>query len=582
MIRVKLPDGSFAQFPDGTPPEVMTQAIQAKFGAPTQAGNGGVAASDPSITTGLAIPGTTPTRGYQNEVPSSERFGLSQSDTLNPFPAVNAFGNSLAAKVPILGPTLQSMGENFDASVDNAIYRPLTGNPGVTTPQDVRATNERQSAANPQAKVAGELTGAVAPYLLASRIPGAARLLGMEGPVLQRILATFGSQELIGTLDNAAHGQQLPEAAANALVPSLVSAPFGIFGRRTGGAAPVSERDRLVQALEGEGVPLTAGQRTGNKTLQYAESELGGGAATAFEDRQKAAFTRAALERAGVNTDRATPEVMDSAYRTLGNYFDRLAALTDVPLDAQLQNDMLDAVSRYQNVAGTPARAPEFLMNRVAELSAQNGGVLRGEAYQNIRSEMGEMLKSADGPTTQVLVDLREALDDAVERNMSPQLLEAWQVVRSRYRNLVDITDAVTRSAENATGVISPANLRGALTRSNRRGYARGAGDLSELARSGEAAMSPLPQSGTAPRTSVRNLASTPGALVAALAGHDVGGLAGGLAAGSAAWLAPYLMGRGALSGAGRDALSGRGALAASQRRPEIAAIARGLIEYAR
>lgn len=37
MIEVDLPDGSIAEFPDGTPPEVMKQALQKRFGAPQQA-----------------------------------------------------------------------------------------------------------------------------------------------------------------------------------------------------------------------------------------------------------------------------------------------------------------------------------------------------------------------------------------------------------------------------------------------------------------------------------------------------------------------------------------------------------------
>jgi hypothetical protein len=37
MIEVDLPDGSVAEFPDGTPPDVMKRALQKRFGAPQQA-----------------------------------------------------------------------------------------------------------------------------------------------------------------------------------------------------------------------------------------------------------------------------------------------------------------------------------------------------------------------------------------------------------------------------------------------------------------------------------------------------------------------------------------------------------------
>src|SRR5688500_9818024 len=34
MIEVELPDGSIAEFHDGTPPEAMTQALRKRFGTP--------------------------------------------------------------------------------------------------------------------------------------------------------------------------------------------------------------------------------------------------------------------------------------------------------------------------------------------------------------------------------------------------------------------------------------------------------------------------------------------------------------------------------------------------------------------
>ena len=37
MIEVELPDGSIAEFPDGTAPDVMKDALQKKFGGPKTA-----------------------------------------------------------------------------------------------------------------------------------------------------------------------------------------------------------------------------------------------------------------------------------------------------------------------------------------------------------------------------------------------------------------------------------------------------------------------------------------------------------------------------------------------------------------
>lgn len=538
--------------------------------------NGREIISDADPRAGLPIPGTV-SEGEASgaidpyTVKPSQHFGFSSSDNPDPLAALSTFGTEFAGHVPIAGPTLRNMGENVDAWVDNNVYRPMSGHPGTTTPQDVAATNERRADANPELTTAASIAAPVASYVMASRIPGVAKALGLEGSMASRFGWGIPSSYAINTADEIAHGKDPKDAVVNALLPTAIGAPFFAFGGKgtSGGGGP---REDAVEVMRQEGVPLTAGQKTGNRTTQYAESEIGGTATEAAMDKQREAYTQAALKRAGVDATRATPDVMDAAFSKLGDHFDNLAANTSVPLDIRLQNDLLSVVDDYHNTVATPAPIVERMVNRVGELAAKNGGTLKGESYQSIRSELGSYIKRSSGETQQYLRDLQEALDDAVERQLSPDLLKAWQVTRTRYKNLLDIEDAVSRAGPDAAlGLVSPANLAGSLRRGNRRAYVRGKGDLNSLARAGVATMTPLPQSGTAPRQAVRNLMMGPTSFAGALAGHDTAGLPGAIAGGAAGMLAPWLLGRGMLSKPGNAFLSG-------ETSPAIGIVARALL----
>jgi hypothetical protein len=351
-----------------------------------------------------------------------------------------------------------------------------------------------------------------------------------------------------------------------------------------------AERQRLLGVLDDEGVDLTAGQRTGREGLKYAEAELGGGRANQVAERQGEQFTGAALRRAGIDATRATPEVIDDAFTRLGNQFDDLASRTNVPLDRQLQDDLLDAVVDYQSMAAEVRPVAEQIVNRISELANQNNGTLAGAAYQDVRSRISKILRSqgADPALKEVAGSIGEALDDAVERTLSGQLLDTWRTTRTQYRNLKTIEQAATAAGEKtAEGLLSPSQLRTAtVQKQGRTNYARGRGDFADLARAGEATMKPLPQSGSAPRLMVRTAGATAptilGTILGGASGVPGGQVIGGLL-GSAvpfiegrvlmsrpvqAWLANQAAGRSALSTAQRAAipLLGVGAGAAAGR----------------
>lgn len=505
-------------------------------------------ATDPYFQ-GLDIPGVSPPGDTPQE--PTRTFGLSQALNPNPLPAIAAFSDRMFGSIPIAGPYLQQQRDNLNAGIYGG------------TPEQARADIEKTVAANPEAAMAGTAAGTVAPYAAAAEVPLLAGALGFEGPLLSRGVMTGLSQYAINTGDNMAHGQPVEEASKNAVLPSAAAVPLSVFGRASRGETP---RTEAVRTLHNYGVPVTGGQARGSRAMMMAESQFGGTAAQGFRDRQLGAFTKAALRTAGVNADRASPEIMDKAFDEIGSRFNSLASMTNVKVDQHVQNGLLNAVTGFQDIKGESRPILDNLLNRVGQLTQQGGGYLRGDSYKAISTELSSALKRANDPELiGALHDFKDALDDGVARSMNGQTLKAWQKTRQQYANLMKITNAVGGAGQfGAQGLITPEALSQAVRSGNRKAYVRGKGDLNELSRAGVVAMPAMPDSGTAGR--LVPLISAQGGLAHLLQGGNplvAAGLAG------AGMAAPFVAGRAMLSGPGRAVLA-KGS-------PVPAAVARGL-----
>lgn len=345
-------------------------------------------------------------------------------------------------------------------------------------------------------------------------------------------------------------------ALGGAIAPSVIGRAITPF--------PTSQaRQQTVGALKKEGVDLTAGQATGRRGLKYFESEMGGGAAAKFMEKQGEQFTKAALKRAGINASKATPDVLDDAFVKIGNQFDDLAARNQLaPVNTKLADDLVGpdgVLTVYKSLGGEAPVIESTILDIGKRLSTNH--VLTGEYYKSTTSRLARFARTAKDPELrEALHGIRNSLDDAMEQSIAirnPADLGAWKDARKQYKNILVIEKAATGAGEAAAeGIISPSALRNATVNQGRRAYARGQGDFAELARAGEATMKPLPQSGTAPRVRAQNLgvglSTLMGAGVGGAAGGGMGGAAGALIGG----LLPPLAGRAALSGPGRALLS--------------------------
>lgn len=374
---------------------------------------------------------------------------------------------------------------------------------------------------------AGEFGSTVGEFL-----PGAA-LFGGANPsnLLINGVAPAVTSEAAGQLTEGSSIEPYARVIAALVTPSAVSKAITPIG-----VSP--ERQAASNILRSEGVQPTAGQITGSRNLRAMEGELGGGSAASVMERQGEQFTSAALRRAGINADRATPEVIDNAFTRIGQQFDDLASRNQIVPDPQFGQDLGDTFRQYVSVTPESARSP-IVEDLVSDLTAQaSTGPISGDFFQRTTSRLAKMIRSTtDVDRREALQGIRDALDDAMERSIvqaNPNDLGAWQNARTQYRNMLVIEKAATGAGENAAaGLISPSALRNAVVQQSRRAYARGQGDFADLARSGEAVMRPLPDSGTATRLNARTLGGLTGAgggIVGTAAGGPMAGIAGALA----------------------------------------------------
>jgi hypothetical protein len=363
---------------------------------------------------------------------------------------------------------------------------------------------------------AGHGVGDAASILLpASAVANTAR----AGTVTQRVAQTMAAQPVMQAVAGGVGGG-VGEATDNPLLGLLaaMAVPVGTAVGR-GIITPVAnrlspEQQRLAAQAAAEGINLTAGQQTGSKPLQAAESvfqqlPFTAGRQNAIREAQQQAFNTAVLGRAGVNANAAAPDVLDDAARALGQQFEQLSAQTTVNLDNAFLNDLQDAATRYGTKLPTNVR-PIF-QSYIDDILTQ-GNAMAGNVYQQARSDLTRQAKSlnnSDPGLATALRAVRDALDDAAERSMPANLQDAWQTTRRQYANLKAIINAMSRpSAGAAAGDVSPASLWSAVRQGQTKDqFARGAGELNDLARVGQAFLKQqIPDSGTPIRTFMQNL----------------------------------------------------------------------------
>ena len=436
-----------------------------------------------------------------------------------------------------------------------------------------RQTDEERALTAPLMKTgagfAGNVAGNVAAFAPTAFVPGANTYTGaaLAGGLM-------GGTAPVGTEDNRGLNTAL---GAGAGVAGQVA------GRALGRALrPVAntlgpEEQSLAAAAGREEIPLTAGQATGSKPLQIAESvmenlPLTSGSQIAGKQAQKDAFQRAVLSRAGITGTSATPEVLAAQKATVGGGLGDIAARGKLDFNQGLADQLAEITDRATKHL-PPAKASQ-VAEQVDQILSQvdKNGAMAGTNYQGWREPLRALAKKGD-EFASYYGDIRKAMDTAFRDQLPGAEGESFRDLSRKYANLKTISAAMGGATkEGAIGNIPPAQLSSALSQSiGREGKALGRGDLNELARVGLRFISPnVPDSGTAQRQLIQGLLTTGGgsaigAGAAAASGHDpLQGAGYGLAAGGASLLAPKLAQALMNSGVGQEYLK-KGAVALTE-----------------
>lgn len=224
MIEIDLPDGSVAEFPDGTPPEVMKGALQKRFAAkvnPETNQPGDVPEFNPGV------PGYDPKTGEVQKYSGPGSAGMGAADI-----ATFGFGDEAAAG---LG-TLIDRNSSYDQNL-----------------AEIRGNQGQAQRDNPKSYLAGQVGGGVAQGIAA-------------GPAILANAPSIGARILGGMATGGGMGGLYGLGSGEGLMGRAVEGAKGLgIGALVGGAFPVAAKGissaytAIVNALAGNAAAKGAG-----------------------------------------------------------------------------------------------------------------------------------------------------------------------------------------------------------------------------------------------------------------------------------------------------------------------------------
>jgi len=291
-----------------------------------------------------------------------------------------------------------------------------------------------------------------------------------------------------------------------------------------------------IRKLEEAGVPLSAAQKTGSKALAALEATFStlpmtSNAQSKIYEKQREAFTKAALKEAGIDASNASREVIAAASKKFGDEYSALASKNVMNVDDELLSGAARAYQEASNgVLGVDASS---LVKKVVR-DLQGAGIpelgilgqIDGKVYQKSRSLLTQASQSAKPHEATVLKQLRNELDAAFERSLPEAQRGTMAAINKRYQAFKPIQKAMESSKAEGlkTGNIDPTTLYNQV---------EVGAPLSNLSDAAAGFLRPtIPDSGTAQRLFMQNALTGAGV---ASAGYGAGtdnnyALAGGLA----------------------------------------------------
>lgn len=308
--------------------------------------------------------------------------------------------------------------------------------------------------------------------------------------------SAFGSAQ--GTPEEVAQQTAKGVAAGGALGAALPVVGGALMAQA--GRIPEGVRDLALRAEE-LGIKISPSQLTDSKFVKFLESTLDR-IPLVYKpaEKQLEQFTQAVSRTFGENSPAITQDVMLSAKKRIGGMFDSVLEKTpQIKTDADFFTKLQNVETEAAQVLGENLAPIQRQIKTVMEKAAD--GVMDTKAYRALTSKgspLDRAASSSDPNVSYYARQLRDVLDDALERSAPADVLETLRTARQQYKNMKTIEDLAEKA--DASGLISPALLRERVRQSYDNFAYTGAGDLGDLARIGQQFLKQPPSSGTAER----------------------------------------------------------------------------------
>jgi hypothetical protein len=378
------------------------------------------------------------------------------------------------------------------------------------------------------------LGGDIAGTLATTLIPGGAVAKGAEGAGLLRTAnaargfvnpATFKAAAAAGALQGALQ----PVASGESRLANTAMGVAGGLAGTAGGkligavAQPVTNKltdaaKSAVNTLEKAGVPLDLAQKTGSRLARSAKLVMADNPVVgpgSFPEVQKAAYNRAILKTVGEDAEAATPEVMGRVQQRLGGVMDDVAERNPIKYDGTLETKLADiGANARKELEDSQFGVIRNQLDEVLNKAASNGDAIDGKAYQNIKQQLDRLSMGGDQSKGHYARQIREALDEALQRSAKGEDYAAVKEARKMYRRMKQIEPAIATDGSGDISASKLANSLGTKKNAAQSKYGKGDQDLVELAQAGKAVLpEKVGNSGTTARAAAHFLA--PGALAA-------------------------------------------------------------------
>lgn len=307
--------------------------------------------------------------------------------------------------------------------------------------------------------------------------------------------------------DSSFGEEKAKQAAAGAAFGGATGGIFGAIGR----AAPTAQAKELLSA----GVRVPPGRAAGGaaqrleegaQSIPIAGDVIRGAGRRAVEDFNRATFNKV-LEPIGESLSPAAigrVAVKESRVKIGNAYNAALDKIGRVDLDKTFSDEGTKIAGMTSALGDqTQRQFLNILRSRVFD-KITPAGTMSAKTMKEVDSDIGRLaagFKRSQDPNQQglgeALFEIQASLRRNVERSAGPELAGQVQAANAAWAGWVRVADASSR-AGSKEGVFSPAALRSAVQKADKRGFREGDARLQQWAESAEAVLGPtVPDSGT-------------------------------------------------------------------------------------